>query len=143
MDDIRGSWLNKAVSLTPEEEILKKKELDKAIRPTEAKTPPIAKTPSEQEKEHAADNPKQSWMGSVPNHWTSIAQADTRESILKEIVLAISSRYESDSALIGARAVTDAWIENQVKSFGLPLTEDDVRAAIRTDFETRGISIRK
>ena len=102
-------------------------------------TPP--ETPRSQEQGHRSQNPI-AWLATVKNAWTRSAQPSaTKEGILLQMANGVIETYKTDTALAAGGAGSGSWINNRLDELNLPVTRDEVAAAVRTAFEQNGIDV--
>ena len=85
-----------------------------------------------------------SWIAAKPvNAWIAVVAQDTRTAVLEQIGRSILDRFNADADMAVGRAVTSSWLKNQLSTYSLPITLEDVQAATRSIFETNGVEVRE
>lgn len=104
---------------------------------------PVIKPPPAPGMEESSVKSTSSWTAASPNPWIAVIAQDTRAMILEQIGRSLLERFNADSGLSAGKAVTMAWLDNQLASYQFPLTAEDAKAAAKSIFETNGVEVRE
>ena len=125
-----------------EEQRQEQEKRDRQIKPVVAPPPAPGQSVADQEADARARNPQAGWLDGVPrNAWFTTAAADTKDAVLRDMAQGVLGRFNADSALAAGRAVTREWINAQILTYQLPITEEDVRRSVEAALGEAGIQV--
>lgn len=104
---------------------------------------PVIKPPPAPGMEEEIVKSTSSWTAALPNPWIIVKAQDTRAMMLEQIGRSLLERFNADTGLSAGKAVTMAWLDNQLAPYSFPITADDAKAAARSVFETNGVAVQE
>ncbi len=123
-------------------ELRKREDEARRVKPVQVAPPPPAPGMAQEEDRARLNNPQSAWLGNpVREAWLVEAAADTKEAVMAEMAQSIIARFNADAALAAGGAVTSEWINSQILTYQLPITEDEVRQATTAAFGEAGIQV--
>lgn len=122
-------------------ELRRREDEARRVKPVQVMPPPPAPGMAQEEDRQRQKNP-QAWLDRpIRESWLVESAADTKAAVMSDMAQAMLARFNADAALAAGGAVSVEWLNSQILTYQLPITEDEVREAAKAAFGEAGIQV--